>query len=234
MQAFENKASVEKISRKSKKGFTLLEVLLATAILVIASTMIMKGFISVMIFAHNNANYAQQGSENYMAALENTIINYSTQAQSTTVSEINALPDEDKVAVTMTVTKGTGDFPTSDLHVAVNSYTEQNGLVDADGNAYVIDGVELDSSTVASNRFAFFYDFGKLVKCPNGDDHPVRYGYIMFINKSESSLSEADQKLVTDYDGNRVLFGYYCFEGASTSDDDSDDCDYYANCVRLG
>ena len=40
---------------KTKKGFTLLEVLLATAILVIISSMLMEGFISSMGFSYNSS-----------------------------------------------------------------------------------------------------------------------------------------------------------------------------------
>ena len=59
---------MKRICNRSKIGFTLLEVLLATAILVIGSTMIMKGFISVMVFARNNRNYAKSAARNSQSA----------------------------------------------------------------------------------------------------------------------------------------------------------------------
>ena len=49
---------------KTKKGFTLLEVLLATAILVIISSMLMEGFISAMGFSYNTSVYSRSASYN--------------------------------------------------------------------------------------------------------------------------------------------------------------------------
>ncbi len=50
--------------RHSKKGFTLLEVLLATAILVIISSMLMQGFITTMGFSYNSSVYARSAAWN--------------------------------------------------------------------------------------------------------------------------------------------------------------------------
>ena len=48
----------------SKKGFTLLEVLLATCILVIVSSMLMQGFITTMGFSYNSSVYARSAAWN--------------------------------------------------------------------------------------------------------------------------------------------------------------------------
>ncbi len=48
----------------SKKGFTLLEVLLATAILVIISSMLMQGFITTMGFSYNSSVYSRSAAWN--------------------------------------------------------------------------------------------------------------------------------------------------------------------------
>ena len=50
--------------KSNKKGFTLLEVMLATAILLIASTMVMQGFLSTMTYSYNSAVYAKDGAKN--------------------------------------------------------------------------------------------------------------------------------------------------------------------------
>ena len=50
--------------KKNKKGFTLLEVLLAVAIMLIASTMILQGFISTLVYSANTALYAKSGAKN--------------------------------------------------------------------------------------------------------------------------------------------------------------------------
>ena len=49
---------------RSKKGFTLLEVLLATAILVIVSSMLMEGFITSMGYSYNSSVYSRSASYN--------------------------------------------------------------------------------------------------------------------------------------------------------------------------
>ena len=52
------------IKFKSKKGFTLLETLLATAILVIIGSMLMEGFITAMGYSYNSSVYARSASYN--------------------------------------------------------------------------------------------------------------------------------------------------------------------------
>lgn len=49
---------------KSKKGFTLLETLLATAILVIIGSMLMEGFITAMGYSYNSSVYSRSASYN--------------------------------------------------------------------------------------------------------------------------------------------------------------------------
>lgn len=49
---------------KSKKGFTLLETLLATAILVIVGSMLMEGFITAMGFSYNSSVYSRSAAYN--------------------------------------------------------------------------------------------------------------------------------------------------------------------------
>lgn len=56
-------------TRSSKKGFTLLEVMLSIAILTIVSTMIMTGFLSTMNYATNNSVYSRLGANNYSTAI---------------------------------------------------------------------------------------------------------------------------------------------------------------------
>jgi type II secretory pathway pseudopilin PulG len=49
---------------KSKKGFTLLETLLATCILVIVSSMLMEGFITTMGYSYNTSVYSRSAEYN--------------------------------------------------------------------------------------------------------------------------------------------------------------------------
>jgi len=54
---------------KTKKGFTLLETLLATAILVIVGSMLMEGFIAAMGYSYNSSVYARSASYNSQLCL---------------------------------------------------------------------------------------------------------------------------------------------------------------------
>ena len=49
---------------KNKKGFTLLETLLATAILVIIGSMLMEGFITAMGYSYNSSVYSRSAAYN--------------------------------------------------------------------------------------------------------------------------------------------------------------------------
>lgn len=49
---------------KNKKGFTLLETLLATCILVIISSMLMEGFITAMGYSYNSSVYSRSAAYN--------------------------------------------------------------------------------------------------------------------------------------------------------------------------
>lgn len=197
-------------NKKSKSGFTLLEVLLATVILTIASTMIMKGFIAVMIFANNNKGFARQASINNRMAIHKFMIDYATGNQQDVINAAAGAANHS--TITMTVSGAAPAGMTSTLNVATESFTDQGGLTDGAGNPYPmnVDGTEIASTTVASNRYAFFYDFGSAYHCPNDSTHPVRYGYQMI-------------------GGSPTNFGFYCFSGCLTPDDESDDCSCYAN-----
>ncbi|MCQ2516500.1 MAG: type II secretion system GspH family protein [Saccharofermentans sp.] len=205
-------------SKDSKKGFTLLEVLLATAILVIASTMIMKGFIAIMIFANNNKAFARQGEINYSAAVHKYLVNYATGSQQGTINAINS--DTRAQHELMTVRyNGTGTQYTT-IHVASEGFTTQGGLTDVEGDPFpgILVDSPISSSTYASNRYAFFYDFGSTYRCNVDATHPVRYGYVL------------------DAQGKPSNYGFYCFSGADTQDRDSencDDCSNYISCRPL-
>ncbi len=53
------------IKKHSRKGFTLVETLLATFILVVVSTMLINGFIATMGYSYQTSVYSKSGSNNY-------------------------------------------------------------------------------------------------------------------------------------------------------------------------
>lgn len=68
------------IKKTNRKGFTLVETLLATFILVVISTMLINGFISTMGYSYQTSVYSKSGSNNYGACMDK-------------VAEWNTLPD---------------------------------------------------------------------------------------------------------------------------------------------
>ena len=175
---------MKKSYNSSKRGFTLLEVLLATVILVIASTMIMKGFVSVMVFARNNRNYTKSGQLNASIAVNDDLSRYAT--ASNQMDTIAALSDNhNKHAVSLNYDStnyagyvGAATLPT--LYVDIQTFANPQTPVfnSASGNTLNYDGQEIDSSTVSNNRFAFFYDFGDYIGVYTGG-HIYRWGYML-------------------------------------------------------
>jgi prepilin-type N-terminal cleavage/methylation domain-containing protein len=53
------------VKRKSRKGFTLVETLLATFILVVISTMLLNGFITTMGYSYQTSIYNKSAAKNY-------------------------------------------------------------------------------------------------------------------------------------------------------------------------
>jgi prepilin-type N-terminal cleavage/methylation domain-containing protein len=54
----------------NRKGFTLVETLLATFILVVISTMLINGFIATMGYSYQTSVYSKSGANNYAACME--------------------------------------------------------------------------------------------------------------------------------------------------------------------
>lgn len=58
------------IKNSNKKGFTLVETLLATFILVVISTMLVNGFIATMGYSYQTSVYSKSGANNYAACMD--------------------------------------------------------------------------------------------------------------------------------------------------------------------
>lgn len=210
---------MKKISSRSKTGFTLLEVLLAVVILVIASTMIMKGFIAVMVFGRNDRNYSSSGEVNYRRAMNETIIAHATAADQQT-GVIDDLSGD--VSSTLTATFDVGHAPTgvtaSDMNlvVDVSMYTNPDATF-----VQSVGGEELDSSTASVNRYAFFYDFADYIGPTNMGDHIYRYGYMFATTAQYNAMSATDKakyRPVYGVDGVTIngygMYGFYCFNAS--------------------
>ena len=57
------------IKSNSRKGFTLVETLLATFILIVISTMLINGFITAMAYSYQTSVYSKSAGSNYKACM---------------------------------------------------------------------------------------------------------------------------------------------------------------------
>ena len=57
------------IKKSNRKGFTLVETLLATVILVVVSTMLFNGFIATMGYSYQTSVYSKSSGKNYEACM---------------------------------------------------------------------------------------------------------------------------------------------------------------------
>jgi type II secretory pathway pseudopilin PulG len=61
---------MKRLNKSNKFGFTLVETLLATFILVVISTMLINGFIATMGYSYQTSVYVKSGSKNYEACMD--------------------------------------------------------------------------------------------------------------------------------------------------------------------
>ena len=221
---------MNRIGKKSKSGFTLLEVILAVVILVIASTMIMKGFIAVMIFGRNNRNYVRAGEYNYRRAMNESIIHNATSGN----QQANVIvPLTGGVHSTLSASfDNSGYVPSSvdaddvTLVVDVSAYVDPDAPVFSESEgAYNMTGDTLDSSTSSTSRYAFFYDFGDYLGVPSDTVHIYRWGYMFVPKKDYNPAVHTGYVPIYGPAGpgstpvGYGLYGYYCFNSECVNED---------------
>lgn len=148
--------------RQSKRGFTLLEVMLATVIMTIVSVMIMKGFLSTLNYAHNNNVYNKMGAKNYADALGviGQMVSYGGK-NGDLQGRIDALRANTSTSRISTGTVVNGHSIEFDVKVFE---------FDDVGNINIAGGAD---TSVVSHRHSFFYQPGRT--CPVDETHKVRY-----------------------------------------------------------
>lgn len=151
------------IKKSNKKGFTLVETLLATFILVVISTMLVNGFIATMGYSYQTSVYSKSGANNYAACM-NKIAEWNTYADRGTSGRQKKLESADPDDIkTLTFTKTVDNKQFKTLYVGIESQYELKNTVPAtlpfqtasyaprDGKTY---GTE---DQLADNRKAIFY-----------------------------------------------------------------------------
>lgn len=152
----------------SKKGFSLLEVMLAVAIMATASSMIMYGFLTSMNYANNSSIYARVAAANAGSnydrmgqILSVTVTNTGTGSRSATLAGFT--PTEKHIAVQgggLDISLDAGALRFTDdgaSNAATFNVTAGAAALDSD-YAIAIEGTgDYDNATVSDNRTSFFY-----------------------------------------------------------------------------
>ena len=136
--------------KANKKGFTLLEVMLATVILLISSLMMFQGFMSTITFSTNTALYAKAGGANTQSA-------YAKVVEKRGVKDIGGSATKMEVA-------GSG----YDFTIFVNTWRYAGGT--AGFSAY---GYSEPVSAVSTSRGVVTYKQTMNKQCPNDPTHAV-------------------------------------------------------------
>lgn len=160
------------VKTRSKRGFTLLEVMLATLIMSIVSTMIMRGFLSTMNYAHNNNVYSKMGAKNYHRALNKITIYLEKGKDNGLQDRILELKNAGTAdSITYNVTSGSGAITGREVVVRTFSETNNTGI---NITAGLSEEYVKQEASVVGNRHSFFFQ-PTIVTCPVDDSHPVRY-----------------------------------------------------------
>ena len=151
------------VKQSNKKGFTLVETLLATFILVVVSTMLVNGFIATMGYSYQTSIYSKSGANNYAACM-NKIADWNTLADRGTSGrqkELEGVSSTSLKTLTFDCPAGTEGIKT--LYVGVESQYELKNTIPAtlpfQSAAYAPrDGVTYGTSDqLADNRKAIYY-----------------------------------------------------------------------------
>lgn len=154
----------------SKRGFTLLEVMLATAIMTILSVMIMKGFLSTMNYAHNNNIYNKMGAKNYKSALNKVTTMVSYGKGEGLQNRINALKSEGTAdTINLNFAIGGGGVSSRTMSIRRWEFDDNTGV-----NVASIVTTEFNEGSSVSHRHSFFFQPLR-PSCPNDSAHRVRY-----------------------------------------------------------
>lgn len=154
---------------KSKKGFTLLETLLATCILVIVASMLMEGFITAMGYSYNSSVYARSAAFNNQLCLDK-LASWSLKADGVASMKADGASTNPEASpykdVATTAYAQTGNFTsfkeivfTGDLGVVKVAVHEEKDVNTGAGNLsrFTAEKIRSNPNAVADNRMIFFY-----------------------------------------------------------------------------
>lgn len=144
------------IKTKNHKGFTLVETLLATFILVVTSTMLVNGFVATMGYSYQTSVYSKSGAHNYTQCMAK-IASWNHLAN-TGDNGREATAQSDVVATgtgkTLTFSNSTGLPSVDSLNVGIEKNSSLDGTVP--GTLAGEDYAPKDDDLI-DNRTAFYY-----------------------------------------------------------------------------
>ena len=117
------------IKSVNRKGFTLVETLLATFILVVISTMLVNGFIATMGFSYQTSVYSKSGANNYGLAMDTLQKWNATSNNGAGGREEQGAEYHKKGVVTLTFKNVPGGQSLEELYVGVEQYTDLSATV---------------------------------------------------------------------------------------------------------
>ena len=117
------------IKSVNRKGFTLVETLLATFILVVISTMLVNGFIATMGFSYQTSVYSKSGANNYGLAMDQLQKWNAASNNGPDGREIKGADYHENGVVKLTFKNVPGGQSLEELYVGVEQYTDLSATV---------------------------------------------------------------------------------------------------------
>ncbi len=117
------------IKTAGRKGFTLVETLLATFILVVISTMLVNGFIATMGFSYQTSVYSKSGANNYGLAMDKISTWNATANCGAGGREEQGVAYHKKGVKTLTFSNVPGGKTLEGLYVGIEQYTDLSATV---------------------------------------------------------------------------------------------------------
>lgn len=165
----------------SKKGFTLVEVMLAVAILAMASLMIMRGFLATMNQANNSTIFSRAGSNNYALAITK---------MATMSGETNPINRNMAILNNNSISKGkvtlTASVPFTTKEFNIGSWKYVSDLSAEYPNFNAANWYNDSNDSYATHRTAFFYYNHPGKECPSCG--AIGYACLMYQNGVKSDV----------------------------------------------
>lgn len=153
-----------RIMKKEKKGFTLLEVMLAVAILLVATSMILSGFLVTFNYSNNTSVFAKLGSQNYSKSIQ-SLANIGTSGDiAVKFSTVGTTP----VGITCSTTACGDSFKNYNLVMWSNASP-------IGGEGALTYDTATDASVTSTSRYAFSYSPIACPGCGNGQGTLRKY-----------------------------------------------------------